>query len=182
MVQKFLANQRRREATMPEQDLRGAERYSRGDLVARGAFAGLIGSIVMGTVGVAVAGLKGPSFAVPMSVLAANAIRGGADSELVVVGALLHMLVGSGFGAVFALLLPRASRIPTILGFGMLYGLVLHVVMVYGVLRPLELVRTTARVDTWWFLSEHLVYGLTLGIVMAAWLSAGRSERTMRAA
>ncbi len=160
----------------PERRLAG---YDRGDLLLRGALAGLIGSIVMGTVGIVVAAIKGPTFAVPMSVIAASAIGGGAGGELVVVGSVLHMLVGGAFGALFAFVVPKKARVPSILALGMVYGLALHLVMVYLVLRPLELVKTTARVDTWWFLSEHLVYGLTVGIVMAAWFSALRSERTV---
>ncbi len=166
---------------MPEEGHVRVERHDRVDVALRGALAGLIGSIVMGTVGIVVAALKGPSFAVPMSVIAASAIGGGAGGELIVVGSVLHMIVGGLFGAIFALMVPRTARIPAILGAGLVYGLALHLVMVYGVLLPLKLTRTTARVDTWWFLSEHLVYGLTVGIVMSAWYSALRSERTLSA-
>ena len=105
------------------------ERYDRIDVALRGALAGLIGSIVMGSVGIVVAALKGPSFAVPMSVIAASAIGGGSGGELIVVGSVLHMIVGGLFGSVFALLLPRGARIPVILGASLVYGLALHLAM-----------------------------------------------------
>jgi hypothetical protein len=164
---------------MAKRERSESPRYDRGDVLLRGALAGLIGSIVMGSVGIVVAAIKGPSFAVPMSVIAASAIGGGAAGELIVVGSVLHMLVGGAFGALFALVLPKRASIPAILGLAVLYGLVIHLVVVYVILRPLALVETTARLDTWWFLSEHLIYGLTVGVVMAAWLSALRSERTI---
>ena len=66
------------------------------------------------------------------------------------------------FGSLFAFLVPKRARVPTVLALGLVYGLAIHLVMVYAILRPLDLVRTTARIDTWWFLSEHLVYGLTV--------------------
>lgn len=165
---------------MPEVQERGSDQYDRLDVVLRGALAGLIGAIVMGSVGIIVAAVKGPTFAVPMSVLAASAISGGgvSGSEFIVIGAVLHMIVGGIFGSIFALLLPKNAPIPGILGASLVYGLGIHLVMVYAILRPLEIVKTTARVDTWWFLSEHLVYGLTVGIVMSVWLAALRSERT----
>lgn len=156
--------------------------YDRTDLALRGALAGLLGAIVMGMVGMAVAALKGPGFGVPMSVIAAHTIGRGAGSELIVLGSVLHMLVGAAFGSLFAVTMPKSARIASMLGFGVVYGLVLHLFMFYVVLRPLEAVQRTPRVDTWWFLTEHLIYGLTVALVMSAWFSALRSDRTARPA
>lgn len=155
------------------------KRISREDLLMKGAMAGLIGAITMGIVGVAVGGIFGPSFAVPVSILTSLLGKVGVSgSETVILGAFLHMLVGSGLGVLFASLVPFDVKTSVLLGGGLLFGLVLHVVVMYGVLVPLKIVETTRRVDTWWFLAEHLVYGLTVSGVIAGFLAAGHSERT----
>jgi hypothetical protein len=154
-------------------------RFEHGELLLKGALMGIIASIVMGCIGVAVAAIKGPEYAIPVSVVTAALFPALRGASFVIVGGILHMTVGAAFGALFAFLLPKTARVPSVLGAGLFYGLLLHLVTVYGVLWELSIVRGTSRVDTWWYLAEHVAYGLATGIMMASWLSAARSERVL---
>jgi hypothetical protein len=123
------------------------------------------------------AAYEGTPFWGPVAVLA-SIFRGphltGFAARLIV-GTLVHLVLGATLGVLFSAALPR--RLPTsgIIGAGLLYGILLFLLVNFGVLRAFDL-RLNTRDYVYWFFVQHAVFGLTLGIVVSLWRWAHRPQ------
>ena len=165
---------------------------SLGRAVTTGAVAGVIGSVVMAIYAMIAAWDKGTGFFTPMYHIASlgaspNAMMtsmkdatAGSDFHLVlgtaVLGAIIHMITGAIYGAVFGLLVARLRLgLGALTGAGLGYGALVFAMSAFLAL-PIaatlfhsgDQIKNMAQMAGWGtFLVEHLLYGLTLGIVVA---------------
>jgi hypothetical protein len=165
---------------------------SLGRAVTTGAIAGVIGSVVMAMYAMIAAWEKGTGFFTPMYHIASlwasqsammtsmkDATAGG-DFHFVlgpaVLGAIIHMMTGAIYGAIFGLLVARLRLgLAALTGAGLVYGALVFAVSAFITL-PIaaalfnsgEQITNMAQMAGWGtFIVEHLLYGLTVGIVVA---------------
>ncbi|MGV8964637.1 MAG: hypothetical protein ACOH2F_00035 [Cellulomonas sp.] len=95
-----------------------------------------------------------------------------------VVGALVHMMIGAMYGAMFAIaaVLLRL-RGPILIPAGAVWGAMVFVISSFAAL-PIaaavfssgdQIAQMAAKVGYGTFLTEHLLFGLALGMLLAAW-------------
>jgi hypothetical protein len=136
--------------------------------IAAGAIAGMIGGILMAAFAMMYAGLTGMGFLAPLLMIGATfygpqALVGGAGVMLY--GLILHMMTSAVWGVIFAVLLPRGISAATATGWGVLFGLVVAVVMYFGVVpwaNPTMYSRVPMMIGA--FVVEHLLFGAGLGL------------------
>ncbi|WP_206051097.1 hypothetical protein [Nocardioides speluncae] len=157
-----------------------------------GAGAGVIASLVMAMYAMIAAWEKGTGFFTPLYHIASLWASGdsmmasmedaaaGTDFHFVlgtaILGALIHITTGAGYGAVFGLI---ASRLPFGLAVlavvGLVYGFIVFAVSAYAGL-PLaaavfdsgDPIKNMAEMAGWGtFIIEHLLFGLVLGVLVA---------------
>ncbi len=94
-----------------------------------------------------------------------------------ILGAMIHMMTGAMYGAIFGAIVSRLRLAFAVLsGIGVVYGFLVFVVSAYIAL-PLaaaifdsgDPIKNMAEMAGWGtFIIEHLLYGLTLGVLVAA--------------
>lgn len=92
-----------------------------------------------------------------------TALAGGAG--VLLYGLMLHMMTSAVWGAVFAVLLPSGTSAAAATAWGALFGLVVAVVMFYGVVswaNPTMYSRVPMMIGA--FVIEHLLFGIGLGL------------------
>jgi hypothetical protein len=169
--------------------------------VAYGGSAGAIASTAMAMYAMFAAWQKGTGFFTPLYHIASlwasedammasmKDAMAGNDFHVVVgsgiLGAMIHMMTGAMYGAVFGLLASRLdlSRV-WLAGAGLVYGVIVFVTSAYLGL-PLaatvfgsgDPIKNMAEMAGWGtFLVEHLVFGVALGVLVGV-LVAGRRVR-----
>ena len=158
--------------------------------VTRGAIAGVIGSIAMGMVAMIAAATyqhKGfftplyhiASLVIPSTTMMHSAMAAAAGSTFTfsagpaLLGLMLHMMVGAGFGAVFGLILTRVPQLALVgrIVAGTVMGVVAFAASAF-VLLPLmsvvandpHVIRNMASIVGYpTFLLEHVAFGMVLG-------------------
>ena len=176
---------------------RAAERASTGSPTSsgtalRGAWLGMVASLVMAAFAMmAAATYQGSGFFTPLYHIASTVISPGtmgtsmaraADGNLfyvafrpAVLGAVIHMMVGAMYGAVFALVAPRLRLGgPTLALGGAVWGLVVFALssfvalpLVAAVLGSRDQVADMARMVGYpTFVAEHVLFGLALGLLL----------------
>lgn len=157
-----------------------------------GAGAGVVASVVMAMYAMFAAWSKGEGFFTPMYHIASlwaspNAMMSsmadamhGTDFHLVVgtaiLGAMIHMVTGAMYGALFGGIVSRLSAsLVALAGIGLGYGFLVFLfssyiglplaAAVFGSGAPIKNMAELAGRGT--FLIEHLLYGLTLGVLVA---------------
>ena len=167
---------------------------SLGRAVLIGAGAGVIASVVMAMYAMLAAYAKDTGFFTPLYHIASlltddkdmmksmMADKQGGDAFTflfgpAVLGAVIHMMTGAMYGAIFGLIVSRLRLGSAVLsGIGVVYGFLVFVVSAYIAL-PLaaaifdsgDPIKNMAEMAGWGtFIIEHLLYGLTLGVLVAA--------------
>ncbi|MDY6998479.1 MAG: hypothetical protein SW019_17915 [Actinomycetota bacterium] len=140
----------------------------------RGAIGGAGGAVLMAAWSILAMGLTGAGFWTPINLIAHTAfpsapLDGTFSVAALVIGLVVHGAVAIGFGVVFAALMtPARGWLPTAAttaGSGLVYGLVLWLVMHFLVWSAADTVAASAFTP-WIFAIGHLIYGLTLGVVV----------------
>ena len=167
---------------------------SLGRAVLIGAIAGVLASLVMAVYAMGAAWAKDTGFYTPlyhiaslwadqdamMKSMTADMENGEAFTFVggtALLGAVIHMLTGAGYGAIFGLAVSRL-RLGTVLltGLGLVYGAIVFAVSAWVGL-PIaaalfdsgDQITNMAEMAGWGtFVIEHLLYGLTLGVLVAA--------------
>ena len=167
-----------------------------------GAGAGVIASLAMAMYAMVASWAKGDGFFTPLYHIASLFIApdtmmtsmhdamAGSDFHLVlgpaVLGAMVHMMTGAMYGAVFALLVSRLSLSRARLaGVGTLYGAMVFAVSAWiglpiaaAVFSSGDQITHMAELAGWGtFLLEHLMYGLVLGLVLGLLLARRGLQR-----
>ncbi|MEF8775297.1 MAG: hypothetical protein V5A43_02185 [Haloarculaceae archaeon] len=138
--------------------------------VLAGLAAGIVATIIM-TVVMMVMGDGGP----PPTAALVTTVRGGQPADHAMPGMILHLLYGTGAGAVFAVGVPLLSisldALPVATGLGLVYGIIL---MIGGVGFWLRIVigMEADRGTMLLFGTVHVVYGLVLGAFLGAGIIA----------
>jgi hypothetical protein len=137
------------------------------EIVGAGLITGLAGGLVlavaMGIIGVVV-GVAPADFARGISAVfrGADAMRTGAGD--VVLGLLIHFVVASAFGVLFAWFIGRATKDSKALVGALVYGVVVWAIMTTIVVRAAapQLMMLLERVPWWALLVAHLFHALPL--------------------
>lgn len=160
-------------------------RLSASTLIRTGAIAGLVGGMMMAMwqmlVGAiaqeptAIAGIH-QSFwtavtSIPSVVFGPSWFHGSFDFWAVVLGLMGHMMDSMMLGilgiALATTLLGKRPSIVSAMGFGMMFGLVLEVAIVNGlvnsVLQSVHTLYTSTPEWSWWV--AHVMFGMTVGLV-----------------
>lgn len=158
---------------------------------ALGAAAGLAASVVMAMYAMIVAWIKGDGFFTPMYHIASlwispsNLMTSMQDAMMqhdfhfafgpAILGAMIHMMTGAMYGALFGLIVAAARVKGSALAIaGVGYGLLVFLISSFVAL-PLaaaifssgDQITHMARMAGWWtFVSEHLLFGLALGLIV----------------
>ncbi len=145
------------------------------EIVAFGVVAGVIAAIVMGIYAMAASAWMGQGFFTPMYGIA-SAIIGGKEMETsmmaglyfnagpALLGAVLHMMWGGLYGAIFGLIWSRIGGSGALaVGVGVVYGLLVMVFMSLVVL-PLVGAGGMPAMIGYSFGLEHVLFGLVLGL------------------
>jgi hypothetical protein len=170
--------------------------------IAVGAFGGVIGSLAMAMYAMIISNsVKHTGFFTPLYHIASSFISGKAmmtsmtqvmhgsnfyfDFGPAVVGAIVHMMTGAIAGAIFGFLISKtqASRAITVVA-GTMFGLVVLIVngvvglpiaaRLFGGGKPIS---DMAKIVGWGhFTVEHVIFGMMLGIIVAAKL--GHSSKS----
>ena len=133
-----------------------------------GMAAGLIGSVIMLLVLTLNTALDGVGFWLPVRVSAAlfmgvRAIVGGPGSLLL--GVVIHLLVGGVLGGIFAVLLGDRRPGALVILLGIAYSLAILLAMTFIVLPAVNPVMAArVRVIPWTWLLAHVVYGVCLAL------------------
>ena len=167
--------------------------------LAAGAVAGVLASIVMGMYAMVAGLVNGTGFFTPLHHIASlwaapdammasmEAAMAGNDFTITVgtavLGALIHMMTGAMYGAVFGLIVSRLhlGRGP-LLGVGLVYGGLVFVMSAFvglplaaAVFDAGDPIRNMAEMAGWTtFAVEHLLFGLALAALLS--LSHRRAE------
>ena len=161
--------------------------------IVYGAGAGVIASIAMLIYAMLAAWNKGTGFFTPLYHIASlwssqdammTSMKGamaGSDFHFVfgtaVLGVLIHIVTGAGYGALFGLVVSRFDLKVGILSVvGLVYGAIVFLVSAYiglpvaaAVFNSGDQITHMAKMAGWGtFFVEHLVYGLVLGLLVAA--------------
>ncbi len=159
--------------------------------IAFGAGAGVVASLVMAMFAMIAAWAKGTGFFTPLYHIASIAGSGdammtsmqaattGSNFRFVlgtaVLGALIHMMTGAMYGALFGLIVSRLNvSFPVLAVAGIAYGALVFALSaflalplaaaIFGAGDPIKNMAAMAGWGT--FLVEHLLYGLTLGVLL----------------
>lgn len=149
-------------------------------LARGGVMGGLVGGIVMAMIMMVITAVKGMGFLTPLYMIAATfhqpwAMAQGLRIVPLLVGAMFHMFNSAIYGLIFALLLgvvARGSGLGTTVWViaGMVWGLVLLVINQFLILPIVDPAMTKAISSMMvWEVLLHLMYGLVLGALAAAW-------------
>lgn len=167
-------------------------RIGLGRAAAWGAGAGLLASVVMAGYAMSAAWAKDIGFFTPLYHIASlfisphnmgasmEAAMGGSDFHFAfgpaVLGAVIHMMTGAGYGAMFGLIVSRlpASRQLLVVA-GVVWGALVFVVSTYvglpiaaAIFNSGDQITHMAKMAGYGtFIIEHLVYGLVLGLLVA---------------
>jgi hypothetical protein len=171
--------------------------------ISVGVFGGVIGALAMAMYAMIISNsVKHTGFFTPLYHIASSIISGKAmmtsmteamhgssfyfDFGPAVVGAIVHMMTGAIAGAIFAVILSkfRASRAVTVVA-GMMFGLFVLAVNgfvglpivshLFGGGKPIS---DMAKIVGWGhFTVEHLIFGMMLGIIVAA--KSGHSSKSI---
>jgi hypothetical protein len=161
--------------------------------IAYGATAGVVASIAMAMYAMVAAWEKGTGFFTPLYHIASlwasqdammasmKDAMAGSDFHFAlgtaVLGAVIHMMTGAMYGAVFGLIVSRLDlRFGLLLGVGLVYGALVFVVSAFiglpvaaAIFNSGDQITHMAKLAGWGvFFVEHLIYGLTLGLAVAA--------------
>lgn len=133
-----------------------------------GIAGGVIGALVMGLFFMIVAAARGMGFWTPPKLISAvflgsSAVFAGAGA--VILGLVIHMIMGAVLGVIYAYLIPRNISFAMDVLMGLAYGALIYFVMTYAVL-PWANPLMYAAVDRGWFFVYHLAFGLTLSLVV----------------
>ena len=159
----------------------GNTTHTWGDLVRWGVIAGLIGGIAMAMIMMIVTAVLGMGFLAPLYLIAATfhpawAMAQGLQIAPLLVGLMVHMVNSAVFGVIFAIVLRsifrRAVGVVAAAVAGMAWGILIFLVMTYGVLRLLDsamahAITTNGALLAWW-IASHLMYGVVLGAIVGA--------------
>jgi len=158
-----------------------------------GAGAGVIASLVMAMYAMLAAYAKDTGFFTPlyhiaslltndsdmMKSMTADTMDGDAFTFLfgpAVLGAMIHMMTGAVYGAIFGVIASRLRLgIAALAGVGMVYGFLVFVVSAYlglplaaAVFNSGDPIKNMAEMAGWGtFIIEHLMYGVALGLLVA---------------
>jgi len=138
------------------------------DIFGPGIIAGLSGAALMALFAMIVSAAQGGAFFGPLKLISAVFLGSSAVTlgvGAVVLGIVIHLLVGSFWGVVYAAYLPRGVRLGTEIGVSLLYGIGIFLVMTFLILPWANPVMFGA-IDRWWFLVYHLVFGVSLTLVL----------------
>ena len=159
---------------------------------AYGAGAGVVASVVMAMYAMFAAWSKGEGFFTPMYHIASlwapkdammtsmqDAMHG-TDFHFVfgtaILGAVIHMMTGATYGAIFGVIASRLSLgVAVLAGVGLVYGFLVFLFSAYvglpiaaAVFGSGDPIKNMAEMAGWGtFVIEHLLYGLTLGLLVA---------------
>jgi uncharacterized membrane protein YagU involved in acid resistance len=145
----------------------------------------MLGGAMMAMWSMIVLWLTGVGFWTPLNLIAHTVWRGaplGATFSwgALVLGMVVHVMMATLLGMVFAALVSRYSTNRTaLLTAGMVYGVMIWLLMQY-VLWPLVDAAAAQAFTAWVFATGHLLYGMVTAMVVAPALAAGvlRRERT----
>lgn len=163
-----------------------------GPTVVIGAGAGVIASLVMAMYAMLAAYAKDTGFFTPLYHIASlwapgdtmmasmKDAMGGSDFHFVfgtaILGAMIHMMTGAMYGAVFALIVSRLRLgLAPLAGVGMVYGFLVFVTSAYiglpiaaAIFGSGDPIKNMAEMAGWGtFIIEHLLYGVALGLLVA---------------
>jgi len=142
-------------------------------VVIRGALAGMVGGMVMAMWSMMVLWLNGSGFWLPLNLIAHTFWR---DTPLdgrfcvtaALAGVVIHMMMSMMVGVVFALVVQRIhGSLAAVSGLGMTFGIMLWLVMQYGVWRVVDADAANAFTP-WVFGVGHAMFGLVTGLVVGA--------------
>lgn len=161
--------------------------------LASGAGAGVVASLVMAMYAMISAWAQGTGFFTPLHHIASliappdammasiQAAAGGSDFHFAfgtaIVGAMVHMMTGAMYGAVFGLIASRLTlSLGMLAGAGLVYGAVVFAMSAFiglplaaSIFGAGDPIADMAKVAGWGtFIVEHLIFGLTLGILVGA--------------
>lgn len=157
-----------------------------------GAGAGVIASLVMAMYAMLAAYAKDTGFLTPlyhiaslltddadmMKSMMADQQNGAAFTFLfgpAILGAVIHMMTGAMYGAMFGLIASRLRLgVAALAGVGMVYGFLVFVVSVYiglpiaaAIFDSGDPIKNMAEMAGWGtFIIEHLIYGIVLGLLV----------------
>jgi hypothetical protein len=179
-----------------------ATRPGLGRAALTGAVAGILASIVMAVYAMIAAWINGVGFFTPLYHIASVLISpNGMMSSMeaagsgnafhflagpALLGAIIHMMTGAMYGAVFGILITRVSLSKGILAAaGLAYGAVVFAVSTWialplaaGILNSGDQIKNMAAMAGWGtFFIEHLLFGLSLGVLLAVRPGFTRSRR-----
>ena len=157
-----------------------------------GAVAGVLASVAMAMYAMIAAWEKGIGFFTPLyhieslwasqdSMMASmKAAMGGSDFHFVfgtaVLGAVIHMMTGAVYGALFGLAVSGFDlKVAKLAGAGLVYGGLVFAISAFiglpvaaSIFNSGDQITHMAKMAGWGiFFVEHLIYGLTLGLVTA---------------
>jgi predicted permease len=152
--------------------------------VVRGALAGMVGGMVMAMWSMVALWLTRSGFWQPLNLIAHTFWRGAPlDAKFslgaALLGLVVHMMISMMVGVVFALGVQRIhGNLTAVAGLGMIAGIVIWVVMQYGVWRVVD--ADAAKAFTpWVFAVGHAMFGAATGLVVGA-RGAAPAERSTR--
>ena len=162
-------------------------------VIGYGAIAGVIASVAMAMYAMIAAWEKGTGFFTPLYHIASlwasqdsmmasmKSAMGGSDFHFVfgtaLLGAVIHMMTGAMYGALFGLAVSRFDlKLRILVGAGLVYGALAFVAsaliglpLAAAIFNSGDQITHMAKMAGWGVLFvEHLIYGLTLGLVVAA--------------
>ena len=171
--------------------------------VLLGASSGVIASVVMGMYAMIAGWAKGTGFFTPLYHIASlwaspdpmmasmkDAAAGSAFHFVfgtAVLGAVIHMMTGAVYGAIFGLIISRLHLgLTAFAGIGLVYGFLVFVVSAYvglpiaaAVFGGGDPIKNMASMAGWGtFIIEHLLYGLTLGVLVGRRTAAATTPAT----
>lgn len=137
-------------------------------LVGAGVLAGLLAGTLMALVAMIHSAVVGLGFWLPMKLVAGvylgvNTLLG--DGGVVLIGALTHLMVASGWGIVFAVLTRGRIESSLALVLGVVYGAAVWIAMSYLVLPwANRMMLDRANFAMGWFFVYHLLFGMALAV------------------
>lgn len=170
---------------------------SLGRAVLIGAVAGVIASLVMATYAMMAAYAKDTGFFTPlyhiaslvtndsdmMKSMKADQMNGDAFTFLfgpAILGAMIHMMTGAMYGAVFGVIASKLRLgLAALAGVGMVYGFLVFAMSAYlglplaaAIFNSGDPIKNMAEMAGWGtFIIEHLMYGVALGALVAVGLA-----------
>jgi len=160
--------------------------------IGYGAGAGVIASLAMAVYAMPAAWEKGTGFFTPLYHIASlwasgdamtasmQAAASGTDFHFVfgtaILGAMIHMMTGAMYGAVFGLIVSRFNlKLAALAGVGLVYGAIVFAMSAFiglplaaAIFDSGDPIKNMAEMAGWGtFLIEHLIFGLALGLLLS---------------